>query len=133
MGRLGMGMAVLALLPGCAQNTLYTTPNVTLAQLEKDRARCEELAKTLQHNPNGPIPVNLPQAVGFFIGTAIVAGIQQNQHNNLTDACLEDRGYRKLELTREEARRYDALKSDEEKSEFLRAMAAKPSTAKPSD
>jgi hypothetical protein len=126
----GMGAAALAMLAGCSQNALYATPDVTVAQLEKDRARCEELAKTLQHNPGGPIPGSPAQAVGYFIGAVVVAGIHSNQFDNLTSACLEDRGYRKLELTHEEAQRYAALKSDEEKGEFLRAMAAKPRPAK---
>jgi hypothetical protein len=109
------------ILSGCAASGVFVKEDLVYAELQGSVAACQQTARGDQEKktPNTSGTVTAGGFVGGF-GTGLAQGITAGQVEGwYFQDCMEQRGYRKAQVSSDEWDRFKALKSEEEKVRFL--------------
>lgn len=116
------GIATLSLvLAGCAASGVFVKEDLVFAELQGSVTACQQNARGEQETktPNTSGTVTAGGLVGG-LGTGLAQGITAGQVEGwYFQDCMEQRGYRKAQVSSDEWDRFRSLKSEEAKVRFL--------------
>lgn len=119
----------LAAVPATAGPRVYLKAGVTAAQAATDEAACKDLAKDLRAGkvsaaaPYGASP--MAGAIGASIGAGIIQILEDSgARKRGAETCMRRRGYGQVELDRDEAAAFGALKTADQRGAWIAALAA---------
>lgn len=125
--RLGAAFALVAPAPAAAGPVYFHKPNVDRETFARDFSHCSDLARGVEAPP--PLVAYSPNlyalAVNSFFNGFFRSREKRQMINNVMRTCMTDKGYRRVEVSKEVKRELDRL-PERERVDRLFALTAAP-------